>query len=173
MPPRRTRAARGCPSEEDKGLLGHGRRPAAEALERRVPDRAAAEALAVVGTPAGAHGVHDQARWAELVAHAGERGVEGIGITRVGRDPECAALADRRGGLLAPRDGSAAPALRLEVVEHRAAEVACAQHHRNALAGRSNQTMMRMISAIPTPTPVMLSGARFCLQKSGFAREAS
>jgi amino acid efflux transporter len=36
----------------------------------------------------------------------------------------------------------------------------------------SNQTMSRIISAIPTPAPVMLRGARFCRQKPGSARDA-
>jgi L-asparagine transporter-like permease len=36
----------------------------------------------------------------------------------------------------------------------------------------SNQTMSRIISVRPTPAPVMLSGARFCRQKPGSARDA-
>ena len=57
--------------------------------------------------------------------------------------------------------------------EDRAGAQARARAGRLAARAYSSQTITRMMIATPTPTPVIESGARFCFQKSGFARDAS
>ena len=107
-PPSRSVADAG--RQEHERLLRHRRGPAAEALDRRVADRAAAEAAVVRGRARRGHRVDDQAGRAQLVAHARERLAECVGVARVGDESERAALADRGGRLLAARDRRAAPA---------------------------------------------------------------
>ena len=113
--------------EKHEALLGHRGGPAAKGIDVRVGDGPSPE-RPVAARARGTHGVHDQARRAQLLTNPHQRRLERGWIGGVGRDPEGAALANRRRGLLAARHGRAAPALRHEVVEDRAAQVAGAEH---------------------------------------------
>ena len=167
---RRTRAACGCRSRGTR-RPARRRRPPSRGSRRRWPRRR--HPPSPCRRPAGApRGVHDQARRSQLVADLREGAGERVGIARVGSHAERAALAQCRRGLLAPGDRGAAPSARLEVIDDGSAQVARAERDRDP-ASLTGATMTRMMIAIPTPTPVIESGARFSAQKPGFARDRS